>query len=832
MAPPIKQVSFSGGEVSPAFYARTDNVKYETGLRTLRNLLAMRHGGATMRPGTQYIYTAQNGGNAVRLIPFVFNETGLGQSYLLEFGNQYIAFYQNGGVVVTGASQPYIISSPYLQADLATLQFEETADVITITHLNYAPMELKRLAATNWTLTTITIGPLQAAPTAAGASGGNAALGNCTYAVTAVNASTGEESLPNMSAAAALPDSTHVVSVTWNPPAGTAPSYYNIYRSAGPSGVQGFIGIATGVAFSDTGLTPNFANTPPLAPPSLFVGAGNYPATVSFAQQRRIFANTNNNPIGFWASQPGDFYNFNASIPPRSSDAIFASIAGEQVNAIQHIVELKFILMLTAGAEIYIQGNGSGVITPSTINASVQSSYGSSPLKPLKLGDICLFNQALGSFIRDLAFDFSIGGYHGNDITIFASHLFENYQLADWTYQKVPDSIVWVARSDGSLLGCTYIREQQILAWHRHDFTNGTVENVCAIPENGQYAVYLSIKRTINGSVVRYIERMSSRIWTDILNATYLDCFSSYNGLNTTSITMTLTASGSFQTGSTAYQQSLTLTASAPFFTSNMVGHEIFLNDLAFTLEQQNVLNPIQPVGVGNKTNYGNQIRCIIQSVQSGNVATVTPNRAVPTSIQNTALLTWAHAVQSLSGLSYLAGQQVSIWADRFVVGSPLNTQISNVYTVSPTGTLTLDKPYAVIYVGLPMTADFQTLDIDTAPGFVESMLSSRKKTNKISIYLYNSRGFFAGSEDPDSNFDNANGDALFQLEEYRRGTNRMTFDEPPELVTDQDYVHMEARWNKNGRIFIRNVDPIPLTILAVSPEGDDKVASPYGKKV
>jgi hypothetical protein len=96
MSTPIKIVSFSGGEVSPLLYGRTDLTKYETGLRTLRNMIALRHGGATRRPGTQYVGTTLNNGDPVRLIPFIYNETGNGQSYVLEFGNLYVAFIQNG----------------------------------------------------------------------------------------------------------------------------------------------------------------------------------------------------------------------------------------------------------------------------------------------------------------------------------------------------------------------------------------------------------------------------------------------------------------------------------------------------------------------------------------------------------------------------------------------------------------------------------------------------------------------------------------------------------------------------------------------------------------
>ena len=121
-----------------------------------------------------------------------------------------------------------------------------------------------------------------------------------------------------------------------------------------------------------------------------------------------------------------------------------------------------------------------------------------------------LFVQARGSIVRDFAFDFLVNGYRGSDLTIFSSHLVEGYTIADWAYAQTPNSIVWMARSDGTLLGLTYIKEQQILGWHRHDFA-GAVENVCVVPEGNEDVLYLVINRTIDGDTVRYIERMNTR---------------------------------------------------------------------------------------------------------------------------------------------------------------------------------------------------------------------------------------------------------------------------------------------------------------------------------
>ena len=843
----IIERAFSGGEIAPALYARTDQTKYQQGARTIRNHICMRHGGLIQRPGTMYVYPIQNGFNGgVQLIPFTFNETGLGQSYVLEFGQFYIAFYQNGGVVISAPNTPYTIASPYAQSIIGQLQFDQCADVITITHPDYAPRELRRLGPTNWTLTEIgNWGSARPGPTGLTASGTAGSPNPYNgYFVTSVGAdgSESDNSAGSLFASVftplAIPTPTNQITLSWIAAPGAV--FYRIYSFPVTSqiGAPGYIGQTTNLNFVDSGFVPDFTNAPPLYN-QVFAGDGSglCPTTVAYIQQRRGFANTISNPIGFWLSQSGQFSNFDTHLTSLDSDSIFGSISGGEVNAIEHLTELKFMLMLTAGAEIFVQGNGSGIVTPSAINTAVQSQYGASSLRPLKVGDVLLFNQSLGSFIRDFVFDFVIDGYRGNDITVFSAHLFEGHQIVDWAYQKTPDSIIWAVREDGVLLSCTYVREQQILAWTRHDFTNGFVENVCAIPENGNYAVYVVIRRVINGTTVRYIERISSRIWQgptaavsagtanalgDPIDAPFCDSFSQYDGRNTTAIAMFLTASGGFQTGNTAYQQLLNLRSSSPYFGSGQtaqIGDQIFLEDAAW---------------VSSQGQAGNQVRCTIMSISSSTVAIVTPSEVVPVEFQGIGITLWARAVQTISGLTYLAGQKVSVWADRFVVGSPLNKQISTVYTVSLSGVLTLDKPYSVIYVGLPMVADLETLAIDTS--FGDSTMGERKAISRLTIYIYNTRGFFGGTQNPDTDPDNlVSGvvqDPLFNLTENKAEANRQFYSSPQALMTEWQVNNVDCNWSKEGRIFIRNVDPVPLSILAIVPAGLTSAKTAWSQKV
>jgi hypothetical protein len=86
-------------------------------------------------------------------------------------------------------------------------------------------------------------------------------------------------------------------------------------------------------------------------------------------------------------------------------------------------------------------------------------------------------------------------------------------------YQQEPDSIIWAVRADGTLIGLTYQRDQQVVAWHQHPVggTGTEVESVAVIPSADGLAdeLWISVKRTVNGSTVRYVEYLDPTIFVD-----------------------------------------------------------------------------------------------------------------------------------------------------------------------------------------------------------------------------------------------------------------------------------------------------------------------------
>lgn len=787
----IPQRSFSSGEITPGLYARVDQALYSIGLRTCRNMYIQKQGGAVNRPGTEYIVPVKDSSKTVRLIPFIFNND---QTYVLEFGDQYIRFIKDG-VQLTSGGVPYEISTPYLEADLPLLNFAQSADVITIVHRSYAPRELSRLADTSWTLATISDGPGSTPPSIYGISTDAAedlAYSSNKYRLTLVLAN-GEETLPTDYTRDVLQNvSTTQKTLLYIRSNGRDVgeySHYVVYRyivntKPGFIYADGEIGTPLlGFAFYDYGQTASI-RTPP-QDPGLFSSAGDYPGAVCYHQNRLIFGGTDNNPEGIWASRIGSYKNNFTRFPTTDDDAISFSLVGRQVSNIKHLVEMSKLMVFSSSNEWIIKGNDAGSITPTTINAEPQTESGCTDLRPIIVNGSILFVQSRGSIVRDFLFDVELDMYRGNDMTILSNHLFKNKTIVDWTYQQIPNSIAWVVMSDGGLLGLTYIREESMLAWHRHDFENGLVENVISVPEGTEDALYLVIKRTINGSTVRHIERMGSRAFDDIEDLPLMDSFKSYDGTNTTaSLTMTL----SLDAGTTwGHEEKLTLTSSASYFVAGDVGNEIHITG-----------------------SDGEIIRLLITDYTSGTVVSVKPHKTVPTSIRSTALSTWGKAVKTYSGLDHLVGEDVSVFGDGFVVASPNNPKYDTV-TVSAGGSVVLDRAYVVVHIGLPITSDLETLDMDTIQG--PSMTGKRQSATELNLFIEETRGVFVGPEPPSGS------DALENLDELKI-RNDEPLETPTELTTDWVKVRMKSKWSKGGRIFIRQVDPLPLKVLAIAPGG------------
>lgn len=440
----------------------------------------------------------------------------------------------------------YRVGTPYNAVDLDEIDNEQSADVMYLAHLNYAPTKLIRHAHDDWEFLTITFGPTNASPTSVSATAvvvnDDSVLSNgdanhnasyfpqiASYVITAIDNDTGQESRAS-SADTATNDLTlkrNYNTITWS---GTGDKY-RIFKSDNQQ-AYGYIGTTTGTTFTDDNIGPDLTDGPPTGE-NPFPGAGDYPSTVTFFEQRLMWARTQNRPNAFWGSKSGDYENNDTSSPLKDSDALSASLVAGRVNAINQLVSTTSLLALTSDAIFAITGTGTDdPLTPTQIRTRRQIGRGSSRLGPLVVDTVVFYKPSVGASVRTINYDFSVNGFQSNDVSIFSPHFFDGFSIAWWAYAQEPRSLIWVGRSDGKVLCFTWEQEQQVWGWTLCDF-GGEALNGCVISEAGtdgrvEDRLYLVMKRTVNGAEKHYVERMAAVHWETQEDCCFLDCAVTY----------------------------------------------------------------------------------------------------------------------------------------------------------------------------------------------------------------------------------------------------------------------------------------------------------------
>lgn len=812
------QPSFSGGEIAPSLYGRIDMAKYQVALRKCDNFIVRQYGGVENRPGTQFIAAAKYPDRKCRLIPFQFSTV---QTYALEFGHNYMRVIKDGGLVMTTGDVIYELATPYADSDVFGLKFTQSADVMTIVHPSYPPKELRRYAHDNWQIVDVETknGPFEdinvdesvtvyasgttgtITLTASSAIFGSEQVGKLFYleqpavdsvpvwetskttAIDDIRRADSNYYRANTAGKTGTLRPSHTEGMAWDGWGGTGDDDTGVQWEYLHSG----FGIARITAVAGDGLSATadvISRIPENAVGSdkasykwaryAWNSVNGYPATVVYYQQRLYFAASSAYPQTIWASRTGDYKDFGKSNPVQDDDRIVYTYAGRQVNEIRHLIDVGSLVVLTSGGEFVATGDQNKVLTPSSFSLSSQGSNGSSDVPPIAVSNIALFIQEKGSVVRDLAYSFDVDGFQGNDLTILANHLFQKRSIVDWSFCIVPFSSAFCVRDDGKLLVLTYLRDQQVFAWSPQS-SAGKYESTCGIGEGSEDAIYFVVNRTINGQVVRYIERLSSRQFTNDLDAFFVDSGLSYDGRNTEG----RTASISGGSGNWSYQVPYTLTMSGgSYFSAGDVGAQI-----------QFPYTGTDPV---DGTDVAMQLRCDIVSVESGNSVTITANRDIPAVLQNTATTNWTMARQTFSGLEHLEGQTVNILSDASVEPQKVVTG----------GAVTLEKPGGVVHIGLPINAQFETLDINI--NGQETLLDKKQLISTVTLVVNASRGIWASTPGG-------------QWYEYPQREFEF-YDDPVEDATGKVEVKLDSNWDKNGRIKIRQTDPLPLSVLAVIP--------------
>jgi len=253
-----------------------------------------------------------------------------------------------------------------------------------------------------------------------------------------------------------------------------------------------------------------------------------WPSAVSFFQDRLCWAGTPSEPQTIQLSKTGNYTDFGTSSPLQADDGFSVLLPSRTLNAIQNLIFMpQGLVALTTDSE-WLVAPGPAGLSVSSVDVNLQGNRGSSSIIPSVVGLELLLMQRMGTICRNLIYQLAVNGYMGDNISIKSQHLFSGYTIVEMAYQQEPDSILWAVRSDGILLSCTYMRDQELNAWTWHD-TAGTFESVCTVPNltlgyNQPWFVVL------RGST-RFIEYLAPRDMGTTPSAQYfVDCGKSYSG--------------------------------------------------------------------------------------------------------------------------------------------------------------------------------------------------------------------------------------------------------------------------------------------------------------
>lgn len=800
--------SFGAGEISDSLYGRLDLGKYNVGAKLIRNMVVLPEGGAENRAGTRFVTEVHDSTKIHRLVSFQFSTV---QAYALELGDNTLRVIKDGGIVLDGPS-PYLVATPWGENDLAGLAFTQSADVMYVVHPDYPPYTISRLADDNWVIEAFdSVGPF--------------ADQDIESIVLSFDARKG--SAVTITASSGFFESYHV---------GTS-LFVGYYGSLAPSEIQWYEVRITGVtdsltATGDTGvialgyiinLNPYFATALNFWADNSTAGAN---ISLKSAGVMRMLSNTGtakayqneiavpkNSDLTFHISAligPGPTIaptlTISVGTSPGASD--IASLSINSLTAVDQGLDFNSGVNDTVFLSITFVGNEPISVTADVETAVLleggsdssiwrESAWNSNTGYPRA---ITIFDQRLvfaGTVEKPQTLWLSkVGGY--NDFTFSTPGADDDAFALTIAARKV-NAIQWLQPTKVLLIGTSGTE------WALSGVSGGPLTPNSFDIQNQSFSGSNQIPPVVSGNVSMFVQR-GSRTVRDL---GYSFASDTYEGKE-----MTVLAKHLFSDRSIVAWDIQTLPEAiiwAVLSDGALVGmtyqkeHEVFAwhrHDTGLGLfksvvnvpngEQDDAYFIVERVIDGNTVKYIEQLGPRIEDEDTFDFYMLDSELSYHDA---------DNPITSVSGLDHLEGVSVGILADGSVVPNQVVTG----------GVITLPIASGVIHVGIPIVSDLVTVepelqdDIGTSQG--------REKTiSSVIVRFKKSRAAFVGPY----NKDLANGDTT-GLEEIKLRTPAMGAAPIPLLTEDKEQV-IDFPYEKEGVIRIRNIYPVPLTILAIIP--------------
>lgn len=536
-----EQTSFNAGIYDPLLQGFSDAPRKKSAVKDSLNVIPMVQGGTIRRGGSQFIAEVKDSSKNTFFLRFKFGTTSTVQSYIIEMGDLYMRFYRNRAQLMDGGS-PVEIVTPYAAADffdadgLFQFQFKQSADVLYIVHKDYKIHALKRTSDILWNIDEMDFEE---------------------HPYLDENAT---ETTLNAQAAVTSGDVEIQASSTTDINGGAGFRASDVGRGlrilkTGQQWAWGEITSVNSTTSVQVDISSGSAGTSTTATKRWRLGLYNdddgYPSVIGMHNTRVVLAGQPAYPDRVALSATGGFSATSFDFAPSNSlgevnddDAIQVRCQDGELNLIEWVANLSSGMLIgtTDGEWLLQPSSTASALAPDNSRTDLVTNKGSASLPSVTNGFANVFVQASRSKVHEAAFSLENDGFRAPDLGLFFVNSLRA-RVKQMVWHQEPDNTFYYLMDDGIMLALTYMREQNIIAWSRHEIA-GTDVNVISAqavpsPSNDRDDLYILVERTIDGATKKYVEWITPyyRDGDERKDVIYADSAFVYDGVSTDTVT-------------------------------------------------------------------------------------------------------------------------------------------------------------------------------------------------------------------------------------------------------------------------------------------------------
>lgn len=231
-----------------------------------------------------------------------------------------------------------------------------------------------------------------------------------------------------------------------------------------------------------------------------------WPSAVAFHDGRLWWAGKDK----IYGSVSDAFESFDDTVEG-DSGPISRSIGSGPVDTINWLLPMQRLIAGTDNAERSIRSSSlDEPLTPTNFNIKSPSTQGSARVAAIKVDETGVFVQRSNRRVYQLNIKSDIYSYDytSNDLTLLAPDI-GSPSIVALDSQRQIDTRIHCVRSDGTVAVLIFDPAESVQCWVEieSDGASGLIEDVVVLPGDIEDQVYYVVRRTIDGSTVRYLEK-------------------------------------------------------------------------------------------------------------------------------------------------------------------------------------------------------------------------------------------------------------------------------------------------------------------------------------